>query len=373
MQKNLLKYFESWLPAMLIIPLALYSFIVVGTIVLQDEPLGFKPADYYVANVIDERNNKNEVAQLITFLPGNRFSTGTQQLNLQGGAAAAISKFIERNLPHNKSYKAVNIIIKEFKLTETPISTTRIDGQLKLRFVFGLDKDYGTQSLVEYKGGLHYVRSINSMVAVEPYLRSSLKSSLLFFNNWMQNNHTENAKLAQNVKVIFKDYMEKSEGDTIYYANNRPLSWKDFQGKIQYNTRYAAGVMPSIGYNQHAKVINGTIYVFIDMKTSLPKSTCWARPFAKDDYNLNHEQRHFDIAYIIANQFKQKILAQQLTPDNYEAVINMQYLDSYRDLYEMQKAYDNETGNGTRQTVQQEWNDKIEKQLPVKALNAASL
>jgi hypothetical protein len=370
MQKTLLKLFISCWPAMLVM---LCSFTGIGTIVLQDEPLGFKPADYYIANVVDERNSKNEVAQLITLLPGNKLSTGTQQLDLQGGVAVAMRKFIERNLPQNKSLKAVNIIVKEFKLTETPAGAMRVDGQLKLRVVFGLEKDYGTQPLVEYKGGLHYVRSINSTVAIEPYFRSSLKSSLQFFNNWMQTNHTENAKLAQNVKIIFSDYTEKPESDTIYYAASRPLTWNDFQGKIQHNTPYAAGVMPSIGYSQHAKVVNGTIFVYIDMKTSLPKSTCWARPFAKDDFNLNHEQRHFDVAHIIAGQFKQKILSQQLTPDNYEAIINMQYLDSYRDLYEMQKAYDKETGNGTRQQTQQEWNEKIDKQLSTKASSTTSL
>lgn len=373
MHKTLLKSLSNWWPAVLMVLLGLYSFIKIATITLQDEPMGFKPAGYYIANIIDERGNKNEVAQLINMLPGNSLSTGTQQLDLQGGAAVAVKKFIDRNLANNKSLKAVNITIKEFRVTETLISNTRVDGQLKLRFVFGLEKDYGTQPLVEYKGGLHYVRSVNSVVAVEPYLRSSLKSSLQFFNNWMQTNHTENAKLAQNVKIIFSDYTEKTEGDTIYYAANRPLTWTDFQGKIQYNTPYAAGVMPSIGYSQHAKVINGTIFVYIDMKTSLPKSTCWARSFAKDDYNLNHEQRHFDVARIIAGQFKQKILSQQLTPDNYEAIINMQYLDSYRDLYEMQKAYDKETGHGTRQQMQQQWNEKIDRQLSAKASSTASL
>ncbi|WP_342645146.1 hypothetical protein [Mucilaginibacter sp. CSA2-8R] len=373
MQKTLRNYFKGYWLIITATLFVLCAFTGIGGIILQDEPMGFKPADYYIANVIDERSNKSNIAQLINLLPGNKLYTGTQQLDLQGGAATAVGKFINHNLPQNKSLKAVNIIIKEFKLTETPMGASRIDGQLKLRLAFGLEKDYGTQLLVEYKGGLHYVRSINSVVAIEPYLRSSLKSSLQFFNNWMQTNQTENAKLAQNVKIIFNDYTENAEGDTIYYTANRPLSWKDFQGKAPNNTPYAAGVMPSIGYNQHAKVVNGTIIVYVDMKTSLPKSTCWAKPFAKDDYNLNHEQRHFDIAQIIAGQFKQKILAQQLTPDNYEAIINMQYLDSYRDLYEMQKAYDKETGNGTRQQLQQEWNEKIDKQLLTKASSTAAM
>ncbi|MDB5009909.1 MAG: hypothetical protein JWQ06_698, partial [Mucilaginibacter sp.] len=80
-------------------------------------------------------------------------------------------------------------------------------------------------------------------------------------------------------------------------------------------------------------------------------------------YALNHEQRHFDIVKIITEQFKQKVLAEKLTPDTFEAFINMQYLDSYRDMDAMQKAYDKETSHGINRFVQTEWNDRIDKEL----------
>jgi hypothetical protein len=338
------------------------SFYNPGTIVLQNEQMPFKATGYYIAVVDDERASKNSVAQLITTARNNGASA-TQLLDLQGGAATAISKFLDQNLPQNKSLRAVNITVKEFKLTETTLGATRIDGQLKLHLQFGLVKEYGSQPLVEYKGGMHYIRSTNSHVAAEPYLRSSLKNGLVFFNDWIKANDINNAKLAYKVKIIFTDYKEEKEGDTIYYAANRPLTWQDFKGKVYSTSRYAGGVTPSIGYNQRAKVVNGVIQVYLDMKTILPKSTCWVLPSAKNSYTLNHEQRHFDIAKIIAEQYKQALLSQALTPDNYEAIINMQYLDSYRDMYEMQKRYDEETSHGTRELVQHKWDDKISKQL----------
>lgn len=121
--------------------------------------------------------------------------------------------------------------------------------------------------------------------------------------------------------------------------------------------------MPAFGYDQQAEIMNGTIHVKVDVKVYIPKSACWASGNAHDAYGLNHEQRHFDIAKIIAEQFKQKIASQQLTPDNFEAVINMQYLDSYRDMDAMQKAYDKETSHSRNVTAQQKWDDRIDKEL----------
>ena len=66
---------------------------------------------------------------------------------------------------------------------------------------------------------------------------------------------------------------------------------------------------------------------------------------------------------IISEQFKQKILAKPLTPDTYEAIINIQYLDSYRDMTAMQKAYDKETAHGMNRIAQEAWNQRIDKEL----------
>jgi hypothetical protein len=57
------------------------------------------------------------------------------------------------------------------------------------------------------------------------------------------------------------------------------------------------------------------------------------------------------------------MMAKKLTPDNYEALLNMQYLDSYRDMNVMQKAYDDETNHGINQSAQDTWNAKIDKEL----------
>ena len=228
---------------------------------------------------------------------------------------------------------------------------------------FGFEKDYGTEHLIDYEGGLHYTRAVNNITVIEPYLRTVLKNGLVYFNNWINANSNVNRKLAQKVNVSFNDYTEKIEGDTIYYSRTRPLTWADFKSTVKPAGTFDAEVMPFFGYDQQAEIIKGTIYVKITLKVYVPKSACWTNYSASDAYGLNHEQRHFDITKIIAEQFKQKIAAQNLTPDNFESIINMQYLDSYRDMNTMQKAYDKETAHSRNETAQQAWNTLIDKNL----------
>src|SRR5690606_37697103 len=133
-----------------------------------------------------------------------------------------------------------------------------------------------------------------------------------------------------------------NEGDTIYYSSKRKLRWDDFQSRNISSNKYQALVMPGIGYNQNAKIVNGVVQVHNSVKAYLPNIAALSRPTGKDTYTLNHEQRHFDIVKIISEQFKEKVRNADLQPDTYYAFLNMQYLDSFRDMNTMQKAYDKE-------------------------------
>lgn len=339
------------------IPGSLKTF---GQQVLSDEPVPFQPKEFYIAGVNDERNDKL-LLQLIVKDPASKPVIKT--MDLQGGTLIAVRSFIAHNLSKDKTLRPVIISIKEFKLAETVLADGRIDGRLKLHLSFSLQKPYGTEQLVDYNGGLHYTRDINNATVMEHSLRGILTASLVYFNDWIKANVNTNRKLAKDVQLSFTDYTEKTEGDTIYYSFKRPLTWADFQSHIRPAGQFQAQVMPGIGYDQQAEMSKSTIHVKIMMKAYVPKSACWADYSGRDSYTLNHEQRHFDIVKIISEQFKQKIRSKQLTPDNFEAIINMQYLDSYRDMDTMQTAYDKETGHGLNKSAQAMWNDRIDKEL----------
>jgi hypothetical protein len=171
-----------------------------------------------------------------------------------------------------------------------------------------------------------------------------------------------NSKLAKAVKITFTDYSEKPEGDSIYYSVSRPLTWDDFQSKIP-NHRFDAEVFPTVGYNERKEVINSVINVGLEIKVCLPKSAAWVKDGNRNNYTLNHEQRHFDIVKIAAGHFKKKIDAENLTVSNYEGIINFEYLETYREMNSLQKQYDDETLHGADQSAQQRWNERIDQEL----------
>jgi len=317
-------------------------------IVLHDHPISFKPKEFHIADVIDERSQQAAAAQSINF---------------QGSTAIDIRRYIDHNLSKDQSLRPVVISIKEVKLTETVQTDGHINGNINLYLSFGLQKNYGIDHLIDYKGKLQFRRSNTDTLVLENSIRNLLQSSLSYFNNWIDINANTNRKLATKVKISFTDYTTATEGDTIYYAASRPLTWADFQSRIKPITKYQALVMPGIAYEQQAEISKGTIMVQIAMKAFLPKSACWANYTGRDQYTLNHEQRHFDLVKISSEDFKQKLLDQKLTPDNFEALINMQYLDTLRDLHAAQTSYDNETNHGTNTSAQAKWNTRIDRLL----------
>lgn len=337
----------------------LASYTVQNDIVLKDYPLQITPRGFYINTVTDDRAENRPIAMVAE---GSNGKSEIRAADLQGGTAAAVGNFLTRNLKKDISEQAVNISIKDFKLAETVLPNSGIDGRIQISLSFGLPKEYGVQQLLEYKGRLHYTRLPGKNEVIEAHLRSVITSGLVYFNNWMQVNGDRDPKLAKVVLFKFTDYLDKIEGDTIYYSATRPLRWNDFQSKIRPPGPFNAVVMPSFGYDLTREVKNGVINVGMEMKTYVAKSDSWVGN-VRDGYALDHEQRHFDIAHFITRQFQKKLLAAGLTPDTYEAFINMQYLDSYRDMNALQKAYDKETRHGINQQAQADWNKKIDEML----------
>jgi len=302
------------------------------------EPVLFKPATFYVARMLDQRAAK-------------------------GGESAVLIRFINDNLPKDPSLKPVVIEIKELTMTETPGKTGMVEGTIKMQLSFSLQQDDEKKHLLNYSGGMRYSRLASNLLPIDQHLKNLGKSALIYFNTWMDSNINTSRILASGVKIRFEYYKEHTEGDTIYYAAGRPLTWSDFNSTRKMSNRYAAMVMPNIGYDQREEIFRGVIHVTISLKTYLAKSDCWLGSVYKDDYMLNHEQRHFDIAKIVTEQFRKKILQAGLKPDTYEALINMQYLDCYREMNRLQKDYDTQTAHGMNRMAQQNWDKRIDEQL----------
>jgi len=346
----------------LIFPAFRFAIAQTSNIVLKDEQIPVTPKEFYIASVTDERDNRSAVAWILP--PLN--TTGQAKaypVDLQGGALVAIKQFIGHNLLRDTAYRPITIGLKKFIVTETALTGGLVEGHVAVVMSFGMTRgDDETLHLLDYKGDATYTRNAGPPQEIEPTFRHMLENGIVYLNTWMDRQAATNIKLAKTVKLSFTDYEERPEGDTIYYLVKRPLTWDDFQSKIPGGS-YDAEVYPTIGYEEHTEVAKSVINVALAIKVCLPKSASWVRDGRRNDYNLNHEQRHFDIAKIAAGHFIQKLKAENLTVSNYEGIINFEYLEAYREMNNLQKQYDDETRHGSDEQAQQQWSERIDKEL----------
>jgi hypothetical protein len=337
----------------------------IDNIALPDDRIPITPKEFYVAKVIDERDDRSAVAWLVPAKFLKDAQPKTYPVDLQGGALKAIKQFIDHNLPQNKALRPVIISIKKVSIKETALADNRVEGKVSLIFSFNLDRGEDEPlHLADYNGSAVYNRDAGQTQNIGPAFGYVLANGLEYVNGWMNSQAETNIKLAHGVKITFTDYDEKTEGDSIYYKVKRPVTWADFQSKVP-DSKYEAEVFPTLGYDEHAEIVKGIINLGLAVKVCLPKSASWAKESSRNNYTLNHEQRHFDIVKIAAEHFKQKIRARHLSTENYDGPINEEYLDAYREMNNLQQQYDTETHHGTNVAEQERWNERIDKELKV--------
>jgi hypothetical protein len=333
------------------------------TIHLRPATLAFTPSEFYITNIVDKRDNRQAVAYLLPAANPAGASATISPVALEGGDFNAIRQFIRQSVPKNTKLRPVTVRLKQCIITEAPAGNGRVNGQVIISMAFDYERDGEMIHLVEYTGGgASYNRSANQLTAVEQALRQSLGSALKFFNTWINEEASRSEKLAKDLRVSFTDYTRNVEEDTIFYSGDRPLIWDDFREKPR-NNRFAASIFPSFAYEGRSEVINGIVHINVVMKVYMLKNSSWVKEGARDDYGLNHEQRHFDIVKLVAERFKQKIQPDSLTIEDYNSIMQYHYLESYREMNRLQEQYDQETRHGLDQAAQERWNRRIDQEL----------
>jgi hypothetical protein len=333
--------------------------LVQDPIVLQIEQLNFTPTEFFIAGLVDERKDRSAVAWLI---PPGTANAKPNAIDLQGGGKSAIEAFVLKSLPRDTNLRPVIVRLKEARVVEKPGPRGTVEGELSLQLGFDLKGEEAPVHLVDYKGGMRYKRSLNQTNVVEPGLRRSLGNALEYLHQWMEREASTNVKLAKGVKVIFSDYVDNADNDTVYYTRDRPLVWDDFQAKPKPGP-YAASIFPSFSWEGRSEVVDGVVHFHIRTKIYMLKSSSWVRQGAANAYGLNHEQRHFDIVKIVVERFKQKMLSMELSPEDYDSMMGYYYLETFREMNQMQEAYDKETQHGINKNSQEKWNQRIDQEL----------
>ena len=158
------------------------------------------------------------------------------------------------------------------------------------------------------------------------------------------------------------------EKSTLYYQEDRPLTWDDFEGVPASGGTTAAITMSGFGYHTSMKTSNGKGQLNISVYSYFNKDKSWVKREHKNGYLLKHEQRHFDISYIAALIFMQKVKKAGLNQTNCTSKLRILYSEVCGIMNTMQTNYDAETQNGQNKAEQARW-DKYLAELLREAKN----
>lgn len=331
----------------------------VEPLVLRAEKLPFTPKEFYVANVIDDRSDRKAVAYLLLVGGAGK----VQAVDLQGGAPTALHTFIQKSLLADKSMRPITIRLKELQVKEMPVAAGRVAGNISVIMSFEMEREGETVPLLQYKGGGRYERPATRNEVTEPALRQSIVEALRYLNTWMDREANINPRLAKGIKVSFTDYSTPADQDTVFYDPNRPLTWNDFKADVNKTSRFSATVFPSFAYEGETEVRDGIIHLNLNMKVYVLKSSSWVKENAQDPYGLNHEQRHFDIVKLVSELLKQKIKPEELSLADYNSNIQYLFIESFREMNQLQDQYEAETRHGLDKAAQDSWNQRLDKEL----------
>lgn len=335
------------------------------TLALRPAPAAIRPTEFYVAAVLDERPERGAVAWLLTrpakTAPG---APAVQPLDLPGGALTALREFVRQSVPRNAQLRPLTIRLRECRLREAPGAPGWAAGQLTLSLAFEWQRGGRVIPLTTYTGAARYTRPLSSSFdAAEPVLRQALVEALKYLDGWMSREAATNRKLATVLRVQHQDYPFRHEIDTLFYSPAHPLTFDDFLAVPRPRHGAAGAVFPSFAYTAEARMRGGALHLAVQTKVFVVRSSSWLLPSAHDARALNHEQRHFDLVQLVAERFQRKAVADSLTLDNYDARMQYQYLDSWREMNRLQDQYDAETAHGQNQAAQQRWDQRIEAEL----------
>lgn len=175
------------------------------------------------------------------------------------------------------------------------------------------------------------------------------------------------------IKVIFLPDRrpEKPASDSLFYKPGRKLRWTDFRAIPPLRGNSAAVAYTSFAYEGNSRRTKDTLLINLTLQVFFIKSASWVKAIARDTEGLEHEQLHFDITWLVALRFQQKIKSMPLSPDDYDSMIQYQYLEAFREMNRLQETYDNETSHGLNKTAQLRWKRNIAEALNMLTIEGA--
>ena len=165
--------------------------------------------------------------------------------------------------------------------------------------------------------------------------------------------------------VYWTEQTEMNKSNTIYYNPAKSLVWDDFKGVPGSPSSVAAITASGFGYKASMNISSGKGEINISVYCYFNKKGSWVRPGKATAYILNHEQHHFDVSYLAAGIFINKIKNTIITLSNCNTVLPNVYKDCCDMMNKMQDDYDTQTMNGQLEDKQKKWNAFFAEKIPL--------
>ena len=146
----------------------------------------------------------------------------------------------------------------------------------------------------------------------------------------------------------------RNEENIIEWSSARKLTWADFKGTPDPASTNAA--LTSSAITLSTEYSNKQIKYVVNCKFN--KLLSWVR--VKNDYILNHEQGHFNIAEAHARLLFKNLSEYKFNSRTANADVNRIYAETMKEHVNMQKQYDLLTNHSLDSTEQKVWDAKID-------------
>ena len=151
--------------------------------------------------------------------------------------------------------------------------------------------------------------------------------------------------------------------NVIYYNPKTPLVWADFAGLPKPIGMTAALTASGFGYKASSRSGSDGTEINIGVYCYFSKPDSWVAKGSNNAYILSHEQLHFDITYIIAKSFLERIKREKITPQNINTIVPRIYQECNAQMTAMQEQYDASSKHGIDKEKQTWWYNKITEML----------
>ncbi|PCH69453.1 MAG: hypothetical protein COC01_01510 [Bacteroidetes bacterium] len=158
---------------------------------------------------------------------------------------------------------------------------------------------------------------------------------------------------------LLKKSFGQSEPHLINYKTGIKVNWDDFKGVSDENHLYQAVTDWGITYSCG---LEGDMLKF-ELICQFNKNNSWVKAGHLNDYLLNHEQRHWDLAEIYARKMRKALLENHYKLETLQQDVQQLYDQYFEQCDKEQKLYDTETNHSKNEKKQAAWDKRIQTEL----------